>query len=196
MNSYIITKLMLSKMDRDEIIDTLKITPFALELLDEKLKDDEEIVLTAVETNGDALQFASSRLKKNVNVVYTAIKSYPRSLMYAHKSLRDNDKLRSVAFAIYGGVFIVDPIAWKEFEYRNALGIYQLKAGEKFEYQDNDLYNVLNNFQLRFARFYGLCDDYKMTPWELREFEKQLIRMRRERRQNKKGMMQYNEFDV
>lgn len=181
MNSYIFTETMLRNMKEDEIKATLKNSPFVLELLSDVYKNDKEIVLEAVKANGDALQFASKELKGDKDVVLAAITSYPRSLMYAHKRFRDNDKVRTYAFRLYGGVFIVDPIAWEEFKYRDASGFYRLEPNDVYEYEDNSIFCSINNFQKRFARFYGLCDDRKMTPWELKEFEEKLLQMRKER---------------
>ena len=53
-------------------------------------KDDKEVVLAVVKTNGDALQYASDRLKNDRDVVLAAVMQNWRALEYASRALKDN----------------------------------------------------------------------------------------------------------
>jgi hypothetical protein len=55
-----------------------------------ELKDDEEVVLAAVQQCGAALRFASRRLRATPHIVEAAKAQAPWAAVYASKSLRGN----------------------------------------------------------------------------------------------------------
>lgn len=58
-----------------------------LQYFDEKIKNNESIVLKAVLNKGEALQFAAYKLKNNENIVIAAVRSNPRNIIYASDEL-------------------------------------------------------------------------------------------------------------
>ena len=61
-----------------------------LKYVAEKLKNDEEVVLTAVTQNGLALREASKALRDDEDVVIPAIDQNPWALQYASKALKED----------------------------------------------------------------------------------------------------------
>lgn len=66
----------------------IKNNPFFLLQLTENQRDDEELVLAAVQLNGLALQFASVRLKDNENIVKAAMDQNADALKFASDNLK------------------------------------------------------------------------------------------------------------
>lgn len=61
-----------------------------LEYAPSSLRDDKEVVLTAVKSSGDALFDASSRLKGDKEVVLAAVSESPYALQFASSNLQDD----------------------------------------------------------------------------------------------------------
>lgn len=60
-----------------------------LEFFSGSIRDDEDTVMMAVESDGLSLKFASDRLKADRNIVLAAINDGASSIEYAHDSLKD-----------------------------------------------------------------------------------------------------------
>ena len=61
-----------------------------MEYVNEKLRNDSEIVLNAVRENGSNLEYASEELKDNVDVVLEAVITNKSALYYASNNLKKN----------------------------------------------------------------------------------------------------------
>ena len=66
--------------------------PF-IEFATEALRDDKELVLKAVTSNGNALEFASDRLKADKEVVLAAVQNAGWVACYASEELRDDKEI-------------------------------------------------------------------------------------------------------
>jgi len=62
------------------------------------LKNDREIVLTAVQRNGNALRHASDELKKDREIVLAAVQENGSALCYASDELKKDQKLQEIEF--------------------------------------------------------------------------------------------------
>jgi hypothetical protein len=79
--------------NRVEVINEIKMWAGALEQFSDVIKDDKEVVLTAVKKISWTLEFASDRLKDDKDVVLASIKEYEHGLKFASERLRDDDKI-------------------------------------------------------------------------------------------------------
>lgn len=61
------------------------------------VRDDEEIMLNAVEENGVSLKFASDRIKDDKGIVLVAVENAPHSVRYASERLQDDKCILSAA---------------------------------------------------------------------------------------------------
>lgn len=68
-------------------------TTFILSLASDRLKDDKDVVMTAVRREGSSLEFASERLRDNKELVSIAIKNGLEVLQYASDRLRDDEDI-------------------------------------------------------------------------------------------------------
>ena len=80
--------------------EVISFNGFALEYVSDKLKNDKEIVLIAVDHTGRApravaraLFYASDTLKNDVDVVLTAVTSHGAALEYASDTLKNNEEV-------------------------------------------------------------------------------------------------------
>jgi hypothetical protein len=88
--------------DEQVIIDAVTQSYYALGNLDEALRNNNYIVLTAVKNHGKALEFASNILKDNERIVFEAVKNDGCALEYASERLKDNKDISLVAVKNYG----------------------------------------------------------------------------------------------
>ena len=71
-----------------------------MEFASDRLKDDDMVVRRAIlNYNTTALQFASERLKNNFDIVKTAVQMNPEVLQFASKELRNNEDIVKEAVA-------------------------------------------------------------------------------------------------
>lgn len=66
------------------------------------LRDDFDVVKTAVEIRGWYLKYASNKLKNNPEIVKSAINEYSSALEYASKELRNNPEIAKFAASKHG----------------------------------------------------------------------------------------------
>jgi hypothetical protein len=71
----------------------LEINEKEFQFMDDKFKDDKEIVIKVVSNFGENLQFASDRLKKDANIVLKAIRNNGIAIQYAVDKFKDNKEL-------------------------------------------------------------------------------------------------------
>ena len=67
-----------------------------------KFHDDEEIVKTALEQDGEAMEFVSDRLKDNKDLMLLAIKGAPWTACYASDKLRADKDVIMASVQTYG----------------------------------------------------------------------------------------------
>ena len=78
----------------EKMRERVKRSPLLLMNASDELKDDKELVLTAVSKDGVALREASSRLRKDRDVVLAAVKQNPLALDFAlNEDLRDDEEI-------------------------------------------------------------------------------------------------------
>ncbi|MFZ2719188.1 MAG: DUF4116 domain-containing protein [Candidatus Absconditicoccaceae bacterium] len=76
-----------------------------LEYASDKLKDDENIVLSAVKKNGYNIKYASEKLKDNKEMVLAAINENPHALEYVSDRLKDDENIVLQAIVSNGYAF-------------------------------------------------------------------------------------------
>lgn len=69
----------------------------ALQYASLRLRDNKEVVLEAVKTNGFALQYASLRLRDDLEVVLAAVDNYGQALQWASEKLRKDEFVAKMA---------------------------------------------------------------------------------------------------
>lgn len=80
--------------DNEEIIKTaVKTNGWMLELASDTLRDDYDTVMTAVKQCGFALSFASDHLKDEESIVLAAVNQNPNSLKHASDKMKANKKV-------------------------------------------------------------------------------------------------------
>jgi hypothetical protein len=78
--------------DKDFVLEQAKQDGYnSLFYANDRLQNDEEVVLAAVNQNGRSLEYASARLKDNEEVVLAAVNQNARSLEYASARLKDDE---------------------------------------------------------------------------------------------------------
>lgn len=87
---------------RSEVLRAVAKDGNNLRLAHPDLKNDYEIVMTAVKNNYDALFYASKELKDNKEIVKAAIKKNRSSFKYASDRLKDDKELAMMALPGYG----------------------------------------------------------------------------------------------
>lgn len=87
---------------REQKLRVIDQWPTAVSLLSEKDRDDDGLLLKAVEKNGATLQFASDRLRKDRDLVLIAVGGNGLALQYADANYKNDMELVSVA--VYRGV--------------------------------------------------------------------------------------------
>lgn len=84
--------------DDPEVVKTaVKNHGFALRYASERLQDDPEVVKIAVKKNGWTLQFASERLKDDPEIVTIAVKNNGMALVDASTRLKDDPEIVTAA---------------------------------------------------------------------------------------------------
>lgn len=95
------------RADKSCVIKALSIDAGDLEFVDFPLKDDEEVVATAVENNGKALEFASLRLKADKKTVLKAIAEDIGACCYcAPELLHDPEIIDQIIKSDYRGEYL------------------------------------------------------------------------------------------
>ena len=163
----------------------VRTNPYAIEDLEERWRDDKEVMMVAVSAHGLSLEFASDRLKADKELVLAAIENDPRSLSYASRELRDDFEIRKIAYKT--SIFIVDPIAWKVFERDDARMIRETVKTQKvvengktrYEHVFDELGEPVFSEEKTFAHpVYNKYKDFyngNMSVRQMMLFEKQLI---------------------
>ena len=84
--------------NKTEAIEKLKEGTILLKKCAEKLRNDKEVVITAVSKYGTALEYASKKLRNDKEVVMTAVSNDESALDFASEELkRDEDILALVS---------------------------------------------------------------------------------------------------
>ncbi len=78
--------------------------------------DNKTVVLEAVKDDGFLLEIVSNRLKNDKEVVVSAILNFPRAILFASENLANNEKIRQLAFEVNGKSFIANKKAYKHFK--------------------------------------------------------------------------------
>ncbi|MGL6120633.1 MAG: DUF4116 domain-containing protein, partial [Fusobacteriaceae bacterium] len=98
-------------VDRNFIIDLVSTNGRRLVFFDE-LKNDKEVVLSAVESCGSALEFASDELKNDKEVVLSAVENEATSLQYASKELKsDRDIFEKSIHSACGRIIPINQVS-------------------------------------------------------------------------------------
>lgn len=84
--------------DKKEILEIIDNKPWDLQFVQDKFKDDEEVVNFAVGRDGFTLYFASKRICDMKHIVMKALETCPMALKYASPRLQDDEEV--VFFAI------------------------------------------------------------------------------------------------
>ena len=79
--------------NKDETLYLIKTKKYTLDEVDSVLRNDKEIVISALSQDGDALRYASLELQNNIDVVKIAIENNYRALAYASNSIKNNREL-------------------------------------------------------------------------------------------------------
>ena len=78
---------------------------WVLEILSDKLKDLDEIVISAVEHTAGAFEYASERLRADRSIALKAVTTYGKMLEFvSDESLKDDQEIVLKAVASYGPV--------------------------------------------------------------------------------------------
>ena len=88
--------------DRKETLEKVKEKPWALGNLSPELKDDIEVVTTAVNAYGRALEYASARLQGNRKIVRMAVTNNGLALKHASSVLQGDKKIVLAAVNEHG----------------------------------------------------------------------------------------------
>lgn len=81
---------------------------FILKDISDRLKNDVEIVIQAVSSNGNNLEYASDELKNNKDFVLAAMKHLAEAYLYASKELRNHKEITLIAFKQAGEYMLRD----------------------------------------------------------------------------------------
>ena len=81
------------KNNKDLLLAAVKTNGYVLDYASKELKNDKEVVLAAVKTNGFALYYASARLQGDQEVVRAAVKNNGWALYCAAIRFRDNKEV-------------------------------------------------------------------------------------------------------
>ena len=84
------------KQDRDIVIATVKNYGWMLRELPKKLQNDKDIVLAAIEKDGMALEYASDKLKGDKDVVLKAVLKRKDALDFASDELKADLALKNL----------------------------------------------------------------------------------------------------
>ena len=87
----------------DYIVDPKIYTHFFLELLPEKIKDNKEVMLKAVQIDGYTYCYISDRLKKDKEILIEAVKNYGYALEWASDELKNDKDIVLTAVKKHGG---------------------------------------------------------------------------------------------
>jgi hypothetical protein len=94
------------RSDRDVVLAAVRHDGYALQFASDELKDDKEIVLTAIETyEGDVLEYASERLKDDRETVLAAVRRCENSIGFASERLRHDDEVIRAVLDAHPGQF-------------------------------------------------------------------------------------------
>lgn len=127
--------------------------PYSLELASKELKNNYEIVLTAVSNDGYALEFASKKLQNNYEVVLSAVSSFGESLQYASKELKNNYEIVLAAVSNCSS-----SLAYASPELRNNKDIVLVAVAKdafSFQYASDELQNNLETLRV-YKKFHEL----------------------------------------
>lgn len=84
--------------DKDVMLEAVKKDSYSLSAASDRLKDDKDIILAAVNNGGiHTLSYASERLRDDKEVVLTAVIKNPESLQYASDRLKDSELIVKTA---------------------------------------------------------------------------------------------------
>jgi hypothetical protein len=91
------------KNNKEKVLELLEEYPadWILELVDESLKDDEEIILKAIEESGEGLEYASERLKNNKDFILKVIDLAPWEFKNVPPALRRDIDVVLLAYDTY-----------------------------------------------------------------------------------------------
>ena len=79
--------IFLKALEPDFKVDVLRQRWMVLQYAGEKVRDDYQVIVSALRINGNALQYASERLRSEVSVVLLALESCPEALQFASRDL-------------------------------------------------------------------------------------------------------------
>ncbi len=83
------------KDDKELVLELVKTQGYNLTLLKEEFRDDEDIVWAALKSSSDAFIFASERLRDKETIVKYILKNAPKNILYASDRFRNNKELMS-----------------------------------------------------------------------------------------------------
>ena len=93
------------ELKKDETLAILAVSGdgmgFLLRHADKSLRDNDKVVIAAINSDWFALEYASNRIKKDKNIVEYALRKNGRALKYADKSIKKDRRL--VLIALRGG---------------------------------------------------------------------------------------------
>ena len=82
-----------------------KIFPSAVRWASARIRDDEEIMQWAINNSAETLQYASDRIKDNMDLLSPIIKKYPYVLKWVSYRIKDNDEIVRRAITDYPYAF-------------------------------------------------------------------------------------------
>ena len=149
-------------------------------------QDDKDVAMAAIKRFAFCIECVSDRLRDDEELVLLAMQQNPRLLMEASKRLSDSDKMRKIAFVAYGSAFIVDKLAWKEFERLDSK--LRRDTTEYKEQPDGEIIEVFNekkmdnnSFYRLFKKFYHHVPSDPVTADDIRAYEEYLLNVREQR---------------
>lgn len=141
---------------KEKRIAGLKSGKITLSDMPEAERDDREVVLAAVNANGENLEHASQRLRDDREVVYAAIRQNGRSLRFASDALRDDDAMAQAAIwknylaMAHCSDRLLDSEAFvKDAMHHYSSGVLLCVASERLRANPQMAYSALQKMQIR-----------------------------------------------
>jgi CxxC motif-containing protein len=114
--------------DEDIVLASVRTNGNTLKYASDELKNHKQVVTKAVEQNGSALEFASDSLKDNENLALRAMDNTPSAYKWVSNKLKESVKVLSFLYQKSIGDF---------FEFKQE-GILPQKGFEKFEHSEQN----------------------------------------------------------
>lgn len=171
--------------DKQEAIMVVTIMPSLFNVM-KNWQDDKEVAIAAIKRTAYSIEYVSDRLKDDEEIVLLAMEQNPRLLMEASKRLTDSNIMRAKAFKAYGHPFIVDKLAWNEFE---RLDWKLIKETTEYKQMPNgEVVEVYDEEKMQSSSFYKVMKKYyehnpynPLTAEDIRGYEEYLLGIRERR---------------